>query len=203
LIGVVALPGYFVFRLSLNDPHPVPWIRVKLSGLIGRELYPHPQWQWLNGLWDSFYPLNVGDGLDEEKRRLLLLLEKTAPALAKLIADHQPKALNGASLREALRISERRPEQLQDFFKAWRASPALMQRASPVMVFAVIGQARAEGVLSPEQESRILTRMLNFWALRSALDTSTNCAALPIKEARRGAAQTTENSFNQWRPYAR
>jgi hypothetical protein len=111
--------------------------------------------------------------------------------------------LNGASLREALRISERRPEQLQDFFKAWRASPALMQRASPVMVFAVIGQARAEGVLSPEQESRILTRMLNFWALRSALDTSTNCAALPIKEARRGAAQTTENSFNQWRPYAR
>jgi len=181
LIGVVALPGYFVFRLSLNDPHPVPWIRVKLSGFIGRELYPHPQWESLDKLWESFYPLGAGDGLDNEKRRLLELLETTAPELAKLIADHRPKALNGVSLREALQVDERRPERLQDHFKAWRASPALMRRASPSLVFAVIGQARAEGVLSPEQESRILTRMLNFWALRDALDTSTNCAALPIK----------------------
>jgi len=31
LIGVVSLPRVFVFRLNVDDPHPVPWLRVRLS----------------------------------------------------------------------------------------------------------------------------------------------------------------------------
>ena len=38
LIGVVSLPRAFVFRLNLDDPHPVPWIRVKLSCAMGQAL---------------------------------------------------------------------------------------------------------------------------------------------------------------------
>jgi hypothetical protein len=38
LIGVVSLPRPFVFRINLNDPHPIPWIRVKLSAAIERPL---------------------------------------------------------------------------------------------------------------------------------------------------------------------
>ncbi|MGX9726189.1 MAG: hypothetical protein ACTFAK_02345 [Candidatus Electronema sp. VV] len=45
LIGVVSLPRLFVFRLNLDDPHPMPWLRVKLSCAIGDALYPHPQWR--------------------------------------------------------------------------------------------------------------------------------------------------------------
>ena len=44
LMGVVSLPRPFVFRLNVDDPHPVPWIRVKLSCAMGNALYPHPQW---------------------------------------------------------------------------------------------------------------------------------------------------------------
>ena len=44
LKGVVSLPRPFVFRLNVDDPHPVPWIRVKLSCAMGDALYPHPQW---------------------------------------------------------------------------------------------------------------------------------------------------------------
>ena len=47
LMGVVALPRYFVFRLNLDDPHPVPWMRVRLSCAIGRALFPHRQWDTL------------------------------------------------------------------------------------------------------------------------------------------------------------
>ena len=48
LIGVVSLPRAFVFRLNVDDPHPMPWIRVKLSAAIGEALYPHPQWRRLS-----------------------------------------------------------------------------------------------------------------------------------------------------------
>ena len=56
LIGVVSLPRAFVFRLNVGDPHPIPWIRVKLSAAIGEALYPHPQWRQLSATWDAFYP---------------------------------------------------------------------------------------------------------------------------------------------------
>ena len=56
LMGVVSLPRAFVFRLNVDDPHPVPWIRVKLSCAMGKALYPHPQWARLADLWESFYP---------------------------------------------------------------------------------------------------------------------------------------------------
>ena len=173
LMGVVALPRYFVFRLNLDDPHPVPWMRVRLSCAMGRELFPHPQWDKLESIWLSYYPPT---DLDSDKRDTIALLEKTVPGLATLIAHHRPKSLNGASLKEALETDERQPVRLSGLFQSWRASPARMHEASPTMVFAVIGQARAEGLISPEAEGRIFSRMLNYWALRDTLDTAVNCA---------------------------
>lgn len=176
LMGVVALPAYFVFRLSLDDPHPMPWIRVKLSCAIGRALYPHRQWDALEGLWESFYPPS---GLEREKLEILALLQRTMPGLAALLVNHRPKSLRGTALAEALRTADRQPERLAAYFQAWRVSPRRMKRAPPSLVFAVIGQARADGIISPEAESRLLNIMLRHWALQSALDSSAACAARP------------------------
>jgi hypothetical protein len=173
LMSVVTLPRYFVFRLNLDDPHPVPWVRARLSCEMGRTLFPHPQWDRLENIWLSYYP---PDWLDHKKRGFLALLEKTMPGLATLIGRHRPKALGGASLQEALQTDERQPARLAALFQSWRASPAQMYRASPALVFAVIGQARAEGLITPERESRLLSRMLNYWALRDTLDHRVNCA---------------------------
>ena len=51
-----------------------------------------------------------------------------------------------------------------------------MYQAAPTLVFAVLGQARASGRLSPEDESELLGRLLTHWALRATLDTSELCA---------------------------
>ena len=56
LIGVVSLPRPFVFRINVDDPHPAPWIRVKLSCAIGDGLYPHPQWKRIADLWEILLP---------------------------------------------------------------------------------------------------------------------------------------------------
>jgi len=177
LMGVVSLPEYFVFRLSLDDPHPMPWIRVKLSCAMGRALYPHPQWDNFERLWESLYP---SAGLEPEKKELLSLFEKTMPGLAALIINHRPKKLRGASLSEALKTNERQPARLAAYFRAWQSSPTQMRRAPPALFFAGLGQARAEGVISPEAESRILGGMLRHWALQSSLDSSAICAGRPV-----------------------
>jgi len=40
LIAVVSLPRAFVFRVAMDDPHPFPWVRVKLSCALGHALFP-------------------------------------------------------------------------------------------------------------------------------------------------------------------
>jgi hypothetical protein len=176
LIGVVTLPRPFIFRINVDDPHPTPWIRVKLSCAIGDGLYPHPQWKRIADLWESYYPLV---DLDGERRMLMAQLQQTLPEFAATVIDHRPQALRGRSLREVMRVRERTPGRLAELFRAWNQTPQQMYRARPSLVFAVLGQAKADGGLSPEDESDLLAKLLTFWAMRSTLDTSAYCAAIP------------------------
>ena len=47
-----------------------------------------------------------------------------------------------------------------------------MALAPPTLAFAVLGQARASGRLSPERESRLLRHLIITWAVTSALETA-------------------------------
>jgi hypothetical protein len=166
LMAVVSLPRAFVFRLNADDPHPIPWIRVKLSCAMGQALYPHRQWALAAKLWESFYPL---DDLKPETRALLGSLAESIPSLVALIVNHRPKLLRGRSLAEVMPVAERQPARLAAYYRAWRHAPRRMREASPSLVFAVLGQARADGHLSPEAESRLLAYLLTYWALWKTL----------------------------------
>jgi hypothetical protein len=176
LIGVVGLPRYFVFRLKADDPHPTPWIRVKLSCLLGNALYPHPQWDNLARLWASLYPAS---GLDIGQQQLFALLEASLPGLVALLVEHRPASLRGRSLREVLTATQRRPASLRMLYQSWRAGPEQLRSVPPSLAMAVLGQARADGALMPEAESRLLDELLTHWSLRSTLDRSAVCATLP------------------------
>jgi hypothetical protein len=176
LIGVVSLPRPFVFRLNIDDPHPMPWIRVKLSAAIGEALYPHPQWQRVSALWESYYP---PVGLAAETQDLLAQLLENMPAFVGLLVNHRPRALRGRSLMEVMDIAPRQPARLAALYRQWGSNPSDMYRASPVLAFAVIGQARADGDISPEDESTLLSKLLTYWALRATVNTSELCAGIP------------------------
>ena len=185
LIGVVGLPRPFIFRIDADDPHPAPWIRVKLSCAIGDGLYPHPQWKRIADLWESYYPLA---DLDGERRNLLAQLQQTLTEFVTTLIDHRPQALRGRSLREAMKVEERTPGRLAALFGDWNQAPKQMYRAPPSLVFAVLGQAKADGGLSPEDESNLLAKLLTYWAMRSTLDASDYCAAIPKSKVRALAA---------------
>jgi hypothetical protein len=176
LMSVVSLPRFFVFRTSDDDPHPIPWIRVKLSCAMGRVLFPSPQWSELERLWNELYP---SAWLDPLRRAELDALEETMPTFASLLAAHRPPATRGRALAEALPVAGRQPAHLTQLLRAWTERPSLMKAAAPSLVFAVLGQGRADGTVGPEEESRALAGLLTDWALRNALLTSAECAAPP------------------------
>jgi hypothetical protein len=175
LIGVVSLPRPFVFRANFDDPHPMPWMRVKLSAAIGQALYPDAQWSRLSALWESFYPL---DGLLEEQRSLIDALLHTMPAFVEHLVQHRPARLLRHTLANVLSSSAREPEQLRHWYRQWRRQPALIRIAAPSLVFAVIGQARSDGAIDPQTESDVLEKALRFWALQTSLDARAASGAL-------------------------
>jgi hypothetical protein len=181
LIGVVSLPRPFVFRINFDDPHPIPWLRVKLSCAIGDALYPHPQWGRVARMWESYYPLTA---LDATRRKLIFRLENSLPDFVALLVNHRPPALQGRSLGDVMQVQERSPHRLAQYFRIWNEAPSEMYRAPPCLVLAVIGQAKADGRLSPEDESDLLAKLLTHWAMRSTLDAAASYAALPVENVR-------------------
>jgi len=176
LMGVVSLPRPFVFRLTPDDPHPSPWIRVKLSAALGRTLHQHPMWDRLIELWESFYP---PEGISPEYRETFAGLERTMPALVSILIGHRPAALKGLSLAEAMDLDEVAPTRLRDLLRRWRASPQEMYGVRPLVAFAALGQGRAEAQITPEEESTVLGKLLTHWALHSTLEAAAGCARPP------------------------
>jgi len=176
LLSVVSLPSYFVFRIGTDGPHPFPWIRVKISLALGQALFPHPQWMALNQQWNSLYPTAE---LSADKQALIRRLEAVLPAFADLVLSHQPKSLRGQRVAEIFPLAGRRPEQLRAHYDAWQQQPNQREHCAPSLVFAVVGQAKADGRISTNDEVRILSHMFERWALNRARNYCVVPSALP------------------------
>lgn len=163
LMGVVSLPRYFVFRMLNDDPHPFPWIRVMLSLSFGRLLYPSPQWSALEKTWLSLYPLK---GLPPEGMALIRHLTDIMPAFVRLVAAHRNKQTENRRFMDILPHQPRQPDRLLGIFKRLQAVPDEWFKQPPSLVFAVVGQARFAGLLTPQAENQLLVRCLTHWAKR-------------------------------------
>lgn len=162
LAGVVSLPRWAVWRPNYDDPHPTPWVRVRLSTAAGGALYPHRQWAAVARMWESMYPRT---GLGRARRELLAAMEATMPEFVGLVLDHRPSALQGRSVREVAASPDREPARLIAQFRHWRAEPARLPAAPPTLAFAVLGQARAAGGLGHAEEERLVAQLLTRWAV--------------------------------------
>ncbi len=174
LMGVMSLPTWYVFRFGGSDPHPIPWIRVRLSCAMGRALYPHPQWDELGRIWNSLYPRS---GLRPELRATFDALLRTMPAFVETLLGYRPRSLGGRPLRVAFPTEERTPDELARLRRRWRTKPGEMRDAAPTLAFAVLGQARYRGAINAREESRLIGNLLTFWALKSTLVLAELCAA--------------------------
>jgi hypothetical protein len=162
LMGVVTLPRYFQFRLDMNDPHPAPYIRVQISCWFGKKLFPHYQWDKLWKMWNLFYPK---EGLDTESLQILTAIENDLEAFVEIVIRHSTKVMRGKTLIEFFPIAERQPNKLNQIYQLWKTQKISLQNLPPTLVFAVLGQAKAELEIDAGEESQVLTHQLRHWAL--------------------------------------
>ncbi|MEQ9097127.1 MAG: hypothetical protein RIE32_12785 [Phycisphaerales bacterium] len=174
VMSVVSLPRAFVFRIGVDDPHPFPYIRVRLGCAMARELYPHQQWDQLDAIWRRLYPL---EGLDAPSQRIIAGLSETLPALARLISEHRPPRLGGRSLRQVLACPCKGPERLRRTVVGMRSGSTKLDDQSPCRALAVLGQAKLDKRLAAAKETRILERLLTHWALTRTRNEVNTCAA--------------------------
>jgi hypothetical protein len=165
LMSVVSLPKYFIFRINLEDPHPFPWIRVKLSLGFGKILYPHAQWARFEQLWERLYPRHDAT---EKIQELMEQLELTIPAFVNMVINHESPKLGGRKLVDVFPCRNRQPAHLQHLYNLWRFSPDDISKAPPSLLFAVIGQARADANITATKESELLSRWLTNWAFMNS-----------------------------------
>ena len=161
LMGVVTLPRYFQFRIDLNDPHPAPYARVMLSCAFGKRIYPHSQWDQLWKMWKEFYPKK---GLKNTVIQELDKIEKDAPLFVDLVLSHSTKEMKGKRLIELFPVAERRPEDLKQIYQLWKSKKMTLDGMPPTLVFALLGQAKADLAIDAAIESGVLTRQLKRWA---------------------------------------
>ncbi|MGX5821010.1 hypothetical protein ACWKWU_22625 [Chitinophaga lutea] len=186
LMGVVSLPRYFMFRFKGDDPHPFPWIRVQLSIAFGRQLFPHPQWDRLQTLWERLYPLQ---GQKAGELQTIGVLQSTARDFVRLVCNHRPPALQGRSFAQLFPIGERQPDQLRARFRQWKEQPNGMLLAPPSETFAVIGQARADNLIPDSVETAWIGKLLNQWAFMYA-ENRTRKDGARIARAMKGFIQS-------------
>jgi hypothetical protein len=169
LVGLVSLPRGLVFRMTPDDPHPMPWVRVLLSCALGDRLYPDRQWRRLAAIWESMYPLA---GVGPRLASTIVGLRETLPELVTVLVEHRSPRLRGRSLGQVLRNPQLGRVLLLSRFRSWAADPNSMAADPPTLAFAVLGQARASGRLAPEREGHLLHELITHWAVTSALETA-------------------------------
>lgn len=199
LVSVVSLPRPFVFRVALDDPHPFPWLRVRISCAIGRILFGDAQWTALAGLWAELYPL---DGLPPDLTAAIRTLDDGTTDLARLLAGHRPPALLGRHLGEILRPHERNAAALRRHFRQWRRAPDYLRTMPPSLAVAVLGQAAYDGALDPAEEARTLEDLLRYWALVRSVGRA-GTRHLPPPAPAFGARTTLHEGDPSWLKIAR
>lgn len=165
LINVVSLPRYFMFRIKPDDPHPFPWIRVQISIAFGEFLFPGRQWSRLREMWEDIYPTH---GLSQRQISMIAALRLVLPSFIELVCEHRPESLKGKALYEVFPVNERQPAMLRKYFSEWQQLPENIIKAPPCLVFAVMGQAKNDGLLQADNESWQIGKILSQWAFMHA-----------------------------------
>jgi hypothetical protein len=142
-----------------------------LSCAIGDGLYPHPQWRRMADFWKSVYP--VPADMPAPQRALLGRLLRTMPEFVRTLTTFRPPALRGRTLAQAFATRAHTPELLLERWRRSRGEFMRLRDESPVTVFAMLGQARQAGLLSPEREVWLTKHLLTYWALRRNLGEAT------------------------------
>lgn len=163
LFGLMSIPEYFIFRRGSSDPHPYPWIRVLMGIQFGKFMFPDSQWDLLTSRWKKLYPLERQSKSVQKKYGAILAM---VPNFVSFLMHMRLENHQGLKLIDLFPISERQPRVLRSTFDEWKLNWNLALKAKPSFAFAVLGQAQFDNKISPNEENKVIKRLLKHWALK-------------------------------------
>jgi hypothetical protein len=110
--------------------------------------------------------------MNPQQRALFAALEATLQSFVQFVLAHRPATLQGMALGQALSLDDRKTTSLLSLWNSWRARPRALLSAPPALAFAVLGNARAMGLLGANEELSRIGTLLDQWALRRQLSRS-------------------------------
>jgi hypothetical protein len=149
------------FHDSPADPHPMPWVRARLSAAFGQAAFPHPIWRELDAHWLALYPLQRAP---RAARALLAAILPSIPVVARLFARSELPALGGRTFPELLGAASTAPGLVIPRLASVATRAAALRRLSPCRAFAFIALARYRGLIEAEREESLLRELLGHWA---------------------------------------
>lgn len=159
LMSVVSLPRVFVFRANLDDPHPTPWVRVLISAEIGRQLYPHAQWDRLLDLWLTSYPLPRSG---PQAATVRALAAHVPDFVGWLLRQHA--GVPAQPIGRLLADPELDARRLDEHVEQWFRRPGHLHRLRPCQAFAVAGYCKLVRASLPVPEIELFSSLLTRWA---------------------------------------
>jgi hypothetical protein len=162
LFAVLGRGPRFTFHDQPGDPHPMPWLRARLSIAFGAAAMPHSLWAGLHALWQRLYPVEEAP---KPTQRMLARLEPSIADVAELVARKSLPILGGRTLASALGSHRVSPAtllpRLEGLIRAIRTGHGAI---APCVVLGAVTLARHRGLVSPFEENHLLELSLRRWA---------------------------------------
>jgi hypothetical protein len=154
---ILALPPSYVFRASPWDPHPMPYLRARLSFEWCRQVWGQGIWDEWDTSWQALYPLAAAD---RPSRQLARSASTYLPVVSDVLLSYRFTSLNGRRLPDLFNLSLLAPARLDRIAATAPSKQLDLRPLSPAAQLAVFRSIRDRGRISEDTIDRMMTRWL-------------------------------------------
>lgn len=107
---ILSLPPNLVFKVSLNDPHPPPLLRILISIAFCKKIWGNGIWDIWEKEWYALYPLEKAS---KENRKILSNSIRYLGLLANVLFETKFATLNGKTIPSMFNLDLLNPRMLE------------------------------------------------------------------------------------------
>jgi hypothetical protein len=154
---ILALSPAHVFRVSLSDPHPTPYLRVLLAFHWCRYLWGRGEWDDWQEIWLQLYqikdaPANV--------RNLIQQARKYIPLVSRILFQTRFDTLNGSTIPDLFDFSALAPAKIAKIAATSQTGVLSLSGLAPGVQLAVFRRLRDCRKMQEETIDRLMTQWL-------------------------------------------
>jgi len=153
---ILALPAEHVFRLSMQVPHPPPYLRALLGFQLCRDCWGSGPWDGWEAQWLANYPR---EECPPTTRDLFDAARAALPQVSHILLGARYKTIGGRRLAQLFDLDALAPVSLMRHAKDFAAGRAVSARLPACAHLAVFRLARERGLVGEDA----LDRQMRLW----------------------------------------